>query len=56
MTLISVQGWDNLLSVNIDENDQMWFGPTEIEKPNVLLHTYTLDELLKEWKPCRRIH
>lgn len=53
MTLISVHGWDNLLMVNEDEG-QLWFQTSKEKKPSQLIHTYTLDELLKEWNPSNR--
>ena len=50
---ISIEGWAKLLAVNVDAQANTWFESSRIEPPT-LLHTYTLDELLKEWKPKRR--
>lgn len=46
MTLISVQGWDKLLAVNVDNHQHIWFEPSQEEKPVGLIHTYTLSSLL----------
>lgn len=53
MTLISVEGWGTMLWAITDEQENMWFQPSPLEAP-ALLHTYTLKELLEDWKPIRR--
>jgi hypothetical protein len=55
MTYISIEGWAKLLVVNVDEQANTWFEPSMVDPPvSNLLHTYTLRELLKEWKSIRR--
>lgn len=58
MTYISVEGWPKLLMIHTDANEDMWLQPSAEDKPSVLVHTYTLNELLKEWQPFphRRKH
>lgn len=54
MTLISVDKWKTLLVVNTDAKTNIWFQPSTIDPPPTKFHTYTLEELLKDWAPTRR--
>lgn len=51
MNLISIQGWDTLLYINVDSLEHVWLSPSKVEKGELTLPMYSLEALLTEWFP-----
>lgn len=56
MIVISVCGWDHLLYMIVEPNEQLWLGESTILRGTVPApHLYSIPEFLAEWHPPQAI-
>jgi hypothetical protein len=55
MMLISLKVWDKLLSINVEDNGQIWLSESGLMKPSHGLKEYSYKDLLLEWNPPQAV-